>query len=684
MISLSSSLVEAMRSREGAPCVRAVVMDRRRRWSTILKTECSKAQTAAVEMTGGVVLRARATAAGGIEVQTVAEPGTAASWESSWSEVADDALPSTDVALARRAGAGDVRLFYIQLHGDTYRLRCVTSGDCGASWGAPADVCSSVEAIGSLAAAGTVVLYVRDGRVRRRWKPWTGGVWGSEATWTGCGHLSEDRGLAAVLEGGVYFVTVAGKWGEDRRLRTGTYSGVEGWSTEVTDVVPPGLPAADYCPEWPSLVLVDGVKHLGYMDSYLGTPSYAMQVVMSTTDWDHWGCACGLDLGWETKKRANLVYSSTEQSLYAAMEADVVASRSYDAGDPGQRMVEGDVLFYQMNVGEGYGYMLVDVFNPAGKYDEFGRADKAGEAIKMLSEVVMERGYRTSAGAEYVAGSRFYVVKASHRVGVGRPALRLVCVDGWGLMGRWEADQSYRWVGKSVRWLITELVSRSCQLVCGFDGSTEWDLEIDEFALHPVGWTLAKSRESSEGGEGIPVVSWTGTAVRAVNALLKKVGGRAFWDQEGRLQCIVPSNQSVVDWHEYGENQEIIKAEYGTALVAPNVLRVMGQATGWQAGHLMQGQELGCRLMGIAVDLHLDQCHECQKMVNGMWDRAAAAEYGGWLEVHLNPGQELWDFVSVTDGRCGYSSELRRVASICEVWNSAARRYSSILRIEGT
>jgi hypothetical protein len=109
----------------------------------------------------------------------------------------------------------------------------------------------------------------------------------------------------------------------------------------------------------------------------------------------------------------------------------------------------------------------------------------------------------------------------------------------------------------------------------------------------------------------------------------------------------------------------------------------MGKGTGWQAMQLAQGQTVGRRLMGIAVDLHLDEWTECQAMASGMWDRASAEEYDGWLEVHLNPGQELWDFVSVTDGRCGYSAAMRRVAGICEVWNSARRRYSSVLRLEG-
>jgi len=70
-------------------------------------------------------------------------------------------------------------------------------------------------------------------------------------------------------------------------------------------------------------------------------------------------------------------------------------------------------------------------------------------------------------------------------------------------------------------------------------------------------------------------------------------------------------------------------------------------------------------------------------MATGLWDDAVARGYDGYLEVHLNPGVELWDIIGVTDARSSYSSEKRRVAGVYEVWNSVKRRYSSLLRLEG-
>ena len=683
MINLTSTVTNAMRSRQGKPCVRVVVMDKEWRWASVLETEGSALQTAACDRSDGKVLRARVTGASKVEVQTVSSPETGSSWQSSWSEVAADAMSGSDVALVRRPGQDDVRLFYVKLDAGTYYLRCVESADDGDSWGSPADVLLTATLIGSLAAGNDRVFYVRDSQVRARSHSWTGGAWSAESTWTAGGTLAEDSGLGAVYSGTTYYLAVAAKWTDDRRLRTGTYTAAGGFSGSLADVVPPGLPAADFRPQWPSVVVIDGEFHLCYLDTYAGTPTYSMVVVIRSSDWDHWGCACALSLTWDTLKRGNIVYSSITGAVYVSMEIDVVGADEYDASSTEFKMTETQVLFYELNAGKGYGYLVVDIHNPASKYDNFGESGRDGECINLLAQVVIERGYRTSAGSEYVAAGPFYLVRVSHRLGIRRPALRLMCVDGWGLMGLWEVDQSYRWSGKTVKWLIAEVVSRSSGLECEFDASTEWATVIDEFALNPAGWMGLMHRESRESGAEVPVLNPSATAIRAVNSLFGKVGGRGYWDQDGKLQCIIPANQSIVASYTYGTNAEILKGEYAVAVVTPNVIRVMGDGTGSQAAYLSEGQDLGRRLMDIAVDMHLDTAGECQAMAAGLWDDGVARGYGGYLEVHLNPGVELWDIVAVTDSRASYSSETRRVAGVMEVWNSVKRRYSSLLRLEG-
>lgn len=686
MISLTSTVTDAMQSRQGRPCVRAVVMDKEWRWATVLETENSALLTAARVIGDGSVMRARVTAAGKVEIQTVTLPFVGASWQSPWTEIAADAMTGSDVAIGWQPSGDGVRVFWVKLDAGTYYLRYCESANAGSSWGSPVDVLSTVTVIGSLGASQTVVTYVRDSEVRLRYRDFIGGAWSTERTWAGCGALAEDSGIAVEYTGSAnkYNVAVCGKWTDDRRLRTGTWQWGVDWSASLADVVPPGLPAADFRPRWPSIVKVDGVYHVAFLDTYTGTPAYSMVVVMRSSDWDHWGCACGVDLTWSTMKRANVLYYASTEMIYAAMEEDVKEAPEYDASDTGRKMTETEILFYQKDVGDGYGYLYVDVHNPGHKYDDFGDSGETGEAIKLLSEVVIERGYRTSAGYEYVGSQPFYLVKVSHRVGIGRPALRLVSVDGWGLMGRWEADQSYHWSGKTVEWLVTEIVSRSSGLECEFCASSEWATVMDEFALNPLGWMGMIYHEAKESGREVPALGWGGTAIHAVNSLFRKVGGRGYWDEDGKLQCIIPANQSTISTYTYGTNSEIIKGEYAVAVITPNVVRVMGDGTGFQATHLSDGQELGRRLIDIAVDLHLDTADECMAMAGGLWDDAQARGYDGYLEVHLNPGVELWDIVSVTDARTGYSTEKRRISGVYEVWNSVKRRYSSLLRLEGT
>ena len=123
-----------------------------------------------------------------------------------------------------------------------------------------------------------------------------------------------------------------------------------------------------------------------YLDTFEGTPSYSMPVVMRSVDWDHWGVACGLYMGWTTLARANMVYRSEGPAVYVAMESDVVKAGEYDASDGGRKATYSEVLFYQMDVGAGYGYLLVDLHNPGNKYDNFGQSGEDGEPIKLLSQ----------------------------------------------------------------------------------------------------------------------------------------------------------------------------------------------------------------------------------------------------------------------------------------------------------
>jgi len=115
MISLTSTVTDAMRSRKGRPCVRAVVMDKEWRWASVLETEGSALQTAARVIGDGSLLRARITGAGKVEIQSVSSPDVGSSWQSSWTEIASDARSVSDVAISYWPGHDSVRVFYVSV-----------------------------------------------------------------------------------------------------------------------------------------------------------------------------------------------------------------------------------------------------------------------------------------------------------------------------------------------------------------------------------------------------------------------------------------------------------------------------------------------------------------------------------------------------------------------------------------
>ena len=211
MRSLTPTLLAAQRSLGGVASVRIRVEDRELRWAAMRNEGTSVHQTAACAVTGAV-LRARVTAAGTLDLQRMTNPGDPGQWQG-WATLANDAVPTSDVALSPVDGdPSRVRLFYVRMGGSPYRLSWRQSSDGGLSWSAPADVLTGLAvADRSLAGANGQLFYhdPADQQLKLAVRAgWDTGGW-AVSTWTGAGALSTRYGLAAGYAGGVYYLVSA-------------------------------------------------------------------------------------------------------------------------------------------------------------------------------------------------------------------------------------------------------------------------------------------------------------------------------------------------------------------------------------------------------------------------------------------------------------------------------------------
>ncbi len=664
MRTLTPTLLEAQRSLRGVPSVSLRVQDRELRWAPLLDDDASAQLTAGCAVAGGL-LRARIGAAGTLDLQRITDPGEPAQWQA-WTTLAGGVALASDVAISAVDGEpAKIRLFFVRTGGDPYRLSWMQSADAGATWSEPADLSAALPVADRGLAGANGQLFYHDPaddllKLAAR-EGWEAGGW-TLSSWTAGGALATRYGLAAGFLAGVYHVASCDQEGAGVcRLRTGTYSPASAWSDPVA-IVPPGLPAAAFIPLYPSLIYAEGAWHLAYLETIGGPLSYAQPAIIHSSDWEHWSYSCWVPLtGTGGPRRAVLL--NAEGLYYLALECGVWQAASYNPADGGRNLLTGDLLGYVVEEEPWYGRALVEVHNPGGRYDRFGQAGYPGAAVRPLARLVLERGFRTPAGDERVDRVPYYLVSAAVRRGGARPALRLEAEDGWGLLRRWRPDALYAWSGKTVAWLIAEVLCRAAGLACSFDGGMGWDNVLESFAIGPTGWDGAAADARHAPSEAL-----RGTGLGALRTLLAKVGGQARWQADGSLYCFIPFAQALTDPYVAGSRGEILDALYGRSLVAPTEARVFGDGVAALASAL--GSLCERRYVATCVDPHLTTTLACANRAAALADAGAAGACLGWVETPCLCGLDLYDLLAVEDARAGaLDAAWLRVTGIVERYN---------------
>ncbi len=336
-----------------------------------------------------------------------------------------------------------------------------------------------------------------------------------------------------------------------------------------------------------------------------------------------------------------------------------------------------------------YGRALVQLASPGGRYVHFGQAGQPGAPARPLARLVLERGYRTTAGDERLDRTPYYILAAALRRGGTRPALRLECEDGWGLLRRWRPDALYCWSGKTIGWLVAELLYRAAGLPCSLSGAEAWEAVLEAFAIGPTGWSEAagevqrawpgrdpRAAEARAGAEAL-----RGTGLEALRNLLAKAGGVGRWQADGSLYCFVPYAQAAGSPYTIGQGAEIIDALYGRGLIAPSQARVFGAGV---AATAAAGEASPRRYVVTSVDPHLTTAAECANRAAALADVGAARAYLGWVETPCQPGLEMYDLVSVVDpyGDAVEGIDLR-IAGIVERYAPGEGVFSTRATFEG-
>lgn len=681
---LTATLLAEQKKPRAKPYVQVRFYDRlgpdlRLTWSQVYSVAGSEMPHAMVIAADDSIVRVRNNA-GNVERQRITDPTNESQWNS-WTDTTWDCKAGFQVSLATTGAY--VWMFYISPDGRI--VKCHESSNYGATFGAFVNVhtCATINGTESVAGAvqnnGEPIVFFSCGDpaglqthlyVCKR----TSGVWGSASSW-GKSAIHRVKGLAVykststdynLLFGGQDAGVIWYVWnfwsicyGDGVDQAAGTWANPV--KLEVTDE------GTQYGYSWPSLMRLDVYRAL-LVCSYSGTNSYdrvhRMRVASGSTymtsNWTDpapfqaddrpYGMCLAYRYGGD-----GYLYAACSHKAWRAPVAGLPSVTFTDrvkkyrlvdrwmghkAG--GMAIDMGDLIAPEM-----YGELWLD--NSDGELNSLGSGDY--EVMKRGSQVLVGRGYETSEGGEYSNWPYLWLEDYEHVADFrGRSYVVLYLVGPWLLLSSMTARRQYYW-----------------------EPGSESVFEISEHLMALAGLDLVGGGEqSSEVGTLKPwFVVYPGEDLRgAVLRALSKAPDFVFFSAAtGYLKELADDEGSDYSYGGDGEHV-IISGRYGVRSPGYNHIEVF-------AGIDLFGDDLdigeisllGHRLQKI-FDYGYTTDAQCAARATGQVRKHLATSRRGELVTLPNVGLQLFDVVTVTDGRCGISSEIYRVRGIEEVFDT--------------
>jgi hypothetical protein len=661
---LSATLEAAQKQASSLPYVRAQFADR---FSNITRLRFDRHYTgsetdyygAACIAGDGSLIRARIDpVTNTLYTQRVTTPGPGSTF-SSWTSRGTVSSVS-GVALA--ALGATVCLFYVA--SDQVTLTVRVSSNNGDSFGSPATVATAASAVTYLAAAiadsGDRVLLWTVGAVV--WSSrFASSSWGTPAAWTNSAQTLTGLACKYVND---FNVVVCGTAPTtlDAQVWTCVYGDggfvtANTWSTlkEVTSAVAGGsvsfaAPALDLLFAWRLFFVEKYSGSLAYnrlqWSTMSGLHDFLQELWREPAPFDHTG-----EYGVSAANGGGVMWLSSPAGVWSASSP---AAPDLD--------VSADVVEATVDLDESDGRVRLVLRNDPASNGETGRYSDYGSgglgALRRGTQLSLSPGYRTTAGVEVSSGAEYWVESIEQVTGE-RPVLVVQARDGWWLLEAWKAPRQFSWAAgtKSVSQLLQFVVTRSgLEYGVGASSSALGTLQ-PSFTIHP-----------GESGK------------TAVLRLLAMVPDVAFM-KGSELRVAYPQTADAVDYA-FGTDHAIVGGRYGDLGQRVNRVRAFGSGVFDERLDFDEIESMGERL-GQVHDLNLTTTTLAGNRAVAALRDAELTERRDEIEVFgVQCSQEVYDVVSVTDGRVGLDGAKRRVLGLSWRYATGARpRYGMTLRL---
>lgn len=662
MRSISSTLLDAASRWGGRPVLRLDVQDHRPRWRTLLTSSAAGHHISQIVVEMTCLVRARC-GSDGLSIARVYQPEINLSQWTSWTVQHTQPLATSDVALTIVGllnSSTCMRAFFFKQNGTLADLMVTESANSFRTTVTTATtVCSGLPQNGWLAAADDCVFYGNSGSPVRVWrKPWGSGAWTEQANW-GLGNITVCYGLGACFDTSNRCNLLVA---HDGRITAGLYTPAGNTWSDLQQIAPGGAaPSGQPCSHRLPSICYAADRVLAAWVEALDVAHLRYQAVcFEATSFPHLGNEVAVAIGGnESWGRPNLAYHWGEYTMYAADERSACVRPRYRVA-PGSALEVLDlpVMSYHQTLTTEGSRLEVRLLNEGGRYNHLGAAGDPYEALKPHSTLLLRRGYVTSAGEETVALPPHYVTSLRLHQGRGDATLLLTAVDGWGLLSAWRAVEATTWRGKTVRWLLAELLAR-VGLAYSDNGSGNLAYVVPSYTVSP--------------GQ---------SAAHAARDLLDLVGCVALWREAGLYALPVTSLASSSPIA-LGQQREIVRGDW--VQQAPEATSCVTYGDGVDAHHesAAASMALGLRLRRVTLDARIATDAAAEDANEAALALGLAAARREQVAVPLHPEAELWDPVALYRAAPLADGTLRRIVGIEEVASPDEGTFESRLTLEG-
>jgi hypothetical protein len=316
------------------------------------------------------------------------------------------------------------------------------------------------------------------------------------------------------------------------------------------------------------------------------------------------------------------------------------------------------------------GSLALELDNSKGQFASPGTGALA--SLQKRSEVVLNLGYRTTAGPEFAASLHYWIDGWDYRSDPNTSVFVLRCTDLWGLAFAWSARYSLRWNYTAFQpcrvWeILYQLLGRFGIRLWNNGGVPQSD-PMNNY--YPKFLSRGGTNAATQLRRLLDFVT-DGLVPRealcfAKDLLANETPGYEYKNQPG-FHPILKG--------EYGDNLTITHAQVSgeTEEVPPTPVRE--SAFDWD--NLLRGIDT----LAMEYDPNLEETDQAAKRAVALLRHEAQKSLGGQITVPTNCGQELYDVISVNDPRVPLGSKNYRVLAIQTDYDRRSGRYEQKLAL---